>query len=802
MLPHLHMRWLPYTFWLSIACIVAVALLPGLANAQFAGGDDDLLDRPISEVRLIGLKEVPAGLVRNNIRADVGQPYDPVVLRDDVGRLYRLGRFSSVTAEAELVVDGPEQGTVVVIYTFIEQTIIREVQVVGNTLISDQELLGVVRLMRGSPRDDYLVQNAVRSIEALYRARGHYLSTVVVDESELERSGILIFRIIEGPRIRIRDVQFEGNNAFNDGLLHRQIKTRTAILALRRGELDQERLIEDVAALVRYYRDRGYLEVRVDHHIDISPDHREAIVTFYISEGPLYTLRSVRAANMEDGGPLRVFDPQQVAALLDIRPGDVYSQDKLRQSVDAVMEAYGRLGYHPVQVEAIELHVPEQAQVDLLLEIREGEPTRVGHVEIQGNLWTRDRVIRRHVRLQPGRPLDVTEIDRTRRRIYDTRLFSDVRLTIQPPEEDDPYIRDVLVEVRERNTGSVNFGVAVGSDAGVFGDFSIRQDNFDIADWPASFGDLARGRAFRGAGQRFSMAFRPGNELFQYAVNFTDPHLLDSEYSLNIGGSYQQRYFRRYDEERLTGIVGLGRQLGDVWSANLHLRAEHVELRKIDAFAPTEVFRDAGPDVITAVGMNLTRNTITTITRPGRGTRFNISYDRFGAMGGDYNFNRLGADYTLFLTLHEDFLGRKSTLRLNSEVGYIFGGRAPTYERYYRGGRSFRGFRFREVSPKGIRADNGELGDDPIGGTWMFFAGAQYEFPLFGDMVTGVFFVDSGTVTDDVGFDDYRVSVGTGLRLYIPQFGPVPIAFDFGFPIAKQEGDETQVLSFSAELPF
>lgn len=795
------MRWIPYAFWLSVACIVAFAM-PAMAFAQAAVDDTDLLDRPISEVRLRGLRDVPQVLVLNNIRAAAGQPYDPQVLRNDVARLYQLGRFASVTAEAELVTDGPETGTVAVIYSFIEQTVIAEVQVVGNTLISDQELRGVIRLIRGSPRDDYLVQNAVRSIEALYRARGHYLTTVVVDESELERAGILIFRIIEGPRIRIRAIQFQGNVAFEDGILHRQISTRAAILAIRRGELDQDRLMDDVAAIVSYYRDRGYLEVRVDHHIEISPDNREAIVTFLISEGPLYTLRSVRTARIEDGTSLRVFDPEQIAALLDIRPGDVYSQDRLRRSVDAVYEAYGRLGHHPVHVELIELHVPESAQVDLLMEIREGQATRVGHVEIQGNFLTRDRVVRRHVRLEPGRPLDATELERTRRRIADTRLFGDVRLTIQEPPPDDPLTRDVLVEVRERNTGSVNFGVAVGSDAGVFGDFSLRQDNFDIADWPASFGDLFRGRAFRGAGQRFSMAFRPGNEIFQYSVNFTEPHLLDSEYSLSLGGSYQQRYFRQYDEERLTGNLGFGRRLGDVWSVNVRTRAEHVELSNIDDSAPIEVFRDAGPDVITAAGIGLTRNTITTITRPGRGSRFDVVFDRFGALGGDYDFNRVTADYTVFLTVHEDFLGRRSTLRLNSEVGYIFGGRAPTYERFYRGGRSFRGFRFREISPKGIRADSGEQGDDPVGGTWMFFAGSQYEFPLFGEMVTGVLFLDTGTVTDNVGFDDYRVSVGAGFRLYIPQFGPVPIAFDFGYPLLKQRGDDTQVLSFSAEFPF
>jgi outer membrane protein insertion porin family len=103
------------------------------------------------------------------------------------------------------------------------------------------------------------------------------------------------------------------------------------------------------------------------------------------------------------------------------------------------------------------------------------------------------------------------------------------------------------------------------------------------------------------------------------------------------------------------------------------------------------------------------------------------------------------------------------------------------------------------VSPKGITLA-GTPSDDPIGGDWLFFAGAQYEFPLFQKTISGVVFLDTGTVVDDVGFDDYRVSIG--IRLYIPQLGPAPIAFDLATPIRKEDTDETQAFSFTAELPF
>ena len=201
-------------------------------------------------------------------------------------------------------------------------------------------------------------------------------------------------------------------------------------------------------------------------------------------------------------------------------------------------------------------------------------------------------------------------------------------------------------------------------------------------------------------------------------------------------------------------------------------------------------------------GLSVTRTTIETLDRPGRGSRLELSFDTVGPLGGDIDFNRVNVDYTVLLTITEDFLGRRSVLRLNSQVGYIFGGRAPVYERFYLGGRSFRGFDFRTVSPKGIRNDTLTPGDDPVGGSWKVFFGAQYEMPLVQDSMALVVFVDSGTVIDDPGFDDYRVSIGVGLRLFIPAFGQVPLAFDFATPIQKEDQDETQVFSFTAELPF
>lgn len=790
-------------FPLRVAVALAVALVAiapaGAQQVVERGGD--LADRAISEVRIEGAPEDEVQLLLNNVRAAVGDPYASDVLRADVNRLYSLGRFRFVTAEAVLADDG----TVAVVYAVVPQPIILELQTIGNKAITDQELLGIVRQVRGGPRDDYLIEKATRDIARLYRSKGFYLTDVSVDETDLDR-GILIFRIIEGPRVRIKAIEFSGNDAFRDKRLSAEIKTRTHVMLLRQGVLDEDVLVSDVSSLDRFYKARGFLDVRVDRMVELSPDNKEAKVVFVVSEGDQYVLGRVRIENLDRPGmPLDVFTPEQVSSLVSLRPGDVYSRDRLLDSLERLRNAYGGLGYIDVRLEPAELRSGPEPVVDLLLEVSEGERFNVGEIQINGNFLTREKVVRRLLSLEPGRPFDSTQLEDSENRIRATRLFGDVKVTVLEPTDLHPEYRDVLVEVAERNTGSVNFGVALGSDSGVFGEISVVQDNFDLADWPSSLGEMVTGRAFRGAGQRFSMIIRPGNEIFQYSLSLTEPHFLDTDYSVGGTGYYRERVYSTHNEQRLHGSLSLGRRFGDVWEGGVRVRAEQVKLREIEPDAPTEIYEDAGPNDITSIGFTLTRTTVDAFSRPGAGSRFELGLDCVGLLsGGDYNFLNASADYTVFLTLDEDFLGRKSVLKLNTRVGYIFNadGRVPTYEQYYLGGRTFRGFEFRTISPKGIRADNGRPSDDPVGGEWLFFAGAQYEFPLFEQVVSGVFFADTGTVTDEVGFDEYRVSVGAGLRLYIAALGPVPIAFDFGFPLLKEDQDEEQLLSFSAELPF
>lgn len=804
---------------------------------------------PIREVRLLrALPGGPAGrtepvdaavaqLVRNQLRSTEGRPYSRQTVADDITRLNRLGRFRTIEADVQPQSDG----SVVLTFRFAEQPLLQDVQVVGNRELSDQDILGALGLISGTPIDRLQIDRNARAIEDLYRAKGYYRVRVEVDEAELADSNIVVYRIIEGDRVRVTGVRFQGNRAFTARELRSAIRTTEYIPVFEQAPLDQDVLTEDVASLARFYRDRGYLDVRTSRTIQPSIAGSEAIITFEIEEGPLYNVRSVqvlyttpdardeyRARILKDDraevpyltpDQMRAIGRQplsdaQVTGLIPLKPGDVYSEDKLRKSLDAIAAAYGKLGsireggrqVETAFVDPQVIRAEEGPVVDVLLRIAEGQPTLTGEIKITGNTLTKQQVVLHEIQIRPDRPLDLGEVEESRRRLENLRLFQpgSIRLSVQPPDPADPGRRDVLVEVQETNTGKFNIGAVYDSDAGLVGRIALSQSNFDLFDVPETWGELFSGRAFRGAGQTASLEILPGTEIQTYSIALSDPTLLDSDYSASVQLFYRNRDQRAYDEERYGTRIGIGRRFGSVWTGRLALRGEWVGLDDIEPDRPVDVFKVADTSLLTGAGVEFVRTTVDDRNRPSRGSRLEGSIEQVGAMGGEFDFTKLNYQYTGFFNLYESFLGYKTILKLTNQISYIPQGQdaAPVYERYYLGGQSFRGFAYRGVSPLGIRNDTGTLGDDPVGGTFLFSLGVELNQPIYKDILSIAPFIDTGTVEEGFGFSHYRVSAGVGFRLYIRQLSPVPLAFDFGFPILKEPGDRERVFTFAIDLPF
>ncbi|QDU32173.1 Outer membrane protein assembly factor BamA precursor [Poriferisphaera corsica] len=780
--------------------LVVVLLLAPLAVLVIGGGvlhaqGIEMEHRPIAEIDVNGLRLVPKQLILNSIRSAPGEPYSGELVDEDIKRIVHLGRFSNVVAEVSLT----DRGAVRLVFNVVEEPLLADVQVVGNKAIGDAELLMLVGLMPGDPADQFLIDRGQQQIMKAYEDKGFFVAHVEVDDEQLEDSGILIFKVREGPHVRIRGFKFEGNTVYPDRLVSTKIKSKAYFPIFRKGELNRSQLEIDAKEIQQFYKNGGYLDAEVGRRIDLSPNEQDAVVVFVIKEGRQYLVKNIEVQGVT------LFVKRQVMSSIDLVSGEVYTERRRENSQKWLEELFGKLGYLNTRVDVEALFNDDTPDVDVLVNVYEGKPTKVGKVIVTGNDTTQSRVILRQLRgMDPGKPFDRGGVELTQKRLEGSPLFSEGVVSILG-DVDDEY-RDVLVEVKEGETGSFGFGAGISSNNGVLGQVNLTQRNFDITDIPDSMGEFLSGRAFRGAGQYFSLNLQPGNETSEYSVDFREPYFFETDYFFNINGRFFTREREDWNEQRLGGTIGIGQRFGDVWSGQVTARAEQVQITDISAGSPVDVFDVEGENFIDTLGFTLSRSTTDSYIFPSRGSSFNLTFDQFGTFGGDFNFTRVRARFSTYFTLDEDFLGRKSVLSFRTDIGNIFGGEdiAPTFERFYAGGfRSFRGFRFRGVGPRGRRraVDGGGMTNDPVGGNFIWLVSAQYQVPVWDKFLSAVVFTDQGTVQQTAGIDQWRASVGAGIRFSVPFLSQAPFAVDFGIPLLKQDGDETQLVAFDIAIP-
>ncbi len=162
----------------------------------------------------------------------------------------------------------------------------------------------------------------------------------------------------------------------------------------------------------------------------------------------------------------------------------------------------------------------------------------------------------------------------------------------RPPGE--PGYVDVNIDVTEGRTGRLMFGVGVNSDAGLIGQFTLQEDNFDILRPPQSWADIVNGQAFRGRGQSFRLEAMPGNQVSRYLVSWQDPFFLQTDYNLGVSGFYYNRFYNEWTEDRLGGRISIGRLLSRYWSFNTSLRLENVDIRNFNLPARSHCWTSKG----------------------------------------------------------------------------------------------------------------------------------------------------------------------------------------------------------------
>ena len=365
-----------------------------------------------------------------------------------------------------------------------------------------------------------------------------------------------------------------------------------------------------------------------------------------------------------------------------------------------------------------------------------------------------------------------------------------------PPAELEAPTMEVPIDVYvdETQTGRLMFGVGVNSNAGLVGQITLDEQNFDWRRFPRSWGEIRNGTAWRGSGQHFRIEAMPGTQVQRYMFSFTEPYLFDTQNSLGLSGYYYSRFFQNWTEERLGGRISLGRQLAPDLSVAMALRMENVNISNPQPLpSPQSVTDVLGNNGLYTARWSLTNDTRDHPFMPTQGHRIMMAYEQ---AFGTFSFPRGELEASQYFLLREraDGTGRH-TLALITMLGFT-GSDTPVFENFFAGGYgTLRGFFFRGASP----VDMGTI----VGGRFQWINTVEYMFPIKADdAIKGVLFCDFGTVepVTQIKWDDYRVAPGIGLRLAIPMMGPAPIALDFAVPVNKAPTDREQIFNFSVGL--
>lgn len=793
---------------LPFLCLILLWLL-GAARPVRAQDWEWAEGRPIQGItwnEAEGLRKVNERAATDLIGSKPGQPFSSRMLSLDVARLYRSGRFGSPRVGVPPVsVEVRDQGDgVVIAFTVYERLRVRKVVMRGGKdQLEEEEIEANVRTQSGRPFDVFAATRDASKLEQVLKDKGHVNAEVSVTHEEREGGVDVYFEIRPGPAVHVKEILYEGAKQLDPSDLADatgpdalEVKEREFFGLLEEGVYKPEAFERDLDRVSRYYRSQGFLDARVYLlEEQYSLDGADVTLRVAVDEGPRYTVRRVAVENT------RVIDGDRILTAIPLRPGRPFLGDDLRKSMETIRHLYGQRAYVHANVDVDVRYDLERHLLDVTLRVDEGPKVRIEQIKIRGNEKTLEKVIRRELSFYPGEYFNADEVQASISRLGRLRFFQDVRIDFEPGSE--PGSEHVIVRVVEARTGAFVLGGGLSTATGFFGNISLTQRNFDILDPPTSIDDFLEGRALTGRGQNVSISLQPGRERSQFSIEFTEPYLLDYPVPMTIQGAIRDRVREDWLESRRSIRFGLGYRLTQDLIVRATYRFERVRIADLEIDTVPDAIEVAGNNYVSGLRLSLSynQNRIDQDFVLYGGYAFTIYYELVGeALGGDFGFHRAGVEANVQFPLMSWPGNHKWVLQFRGELGWqrsFHREKVPIFERFFAGGQgSLRGFRFRTVGPK--------VNGDPIGGNWLILGTAELTFPLFRDILRGVLFVDTGTVTTkyrDYSTDDLRIATGFGFRLKVPFF-PAPVQLDFGWPLKDQDDDERQVFSFAVGFGF
>jgi len=718
----------------------------------------------IKLIEITGNKKISTGTVMAKLSSKEGDSFSKNAVQDDIKSLFKIGYFDDVTVEIE-----PFEGGVKLIYKLVEKPSITSIDFQGNDEFDKDKLKEQITLTLGAIANLSLITDNAKSIVSFYQSEGYWLVKVIPIIREISTDAVaLTYQIDEGPKVKVKKVSIEGNSALSDREIRKAMQTRKWWLfsfLTGSGIYKRDQMRDDVERIRDLYHSIGYIYVVISEpKIELSPDRKKLYILLTVSEGNQYRVGDITVQGNT------VFSESELFEDLDIASGQIFSRRALREDVDHIIDRYMENGYARVDVNPL-INVRKQELIaDITLSITEGGIFRIGRVNITGNTKTRDKVIRREVRLDEGEIFNKKMIRRSYQRISNLNFFESV--DVSPVPRTDAQLVDINIDVKEKLTGMLSIGGGYSSI-----------DKFMV------MGEITQTNLF---GKGLYLKFRAdlSARRTNYKISLRDPWFLDKPVSATFSVYNEEVDYLDYDKKATGASVGFGKEITEYIGGNITYNIEQAEITNIDSDA-SEIIKDQeGTKLTSSISPSIWRDSRNNFLDPTEGSK-NALYTSIAGLGGDNYYWKAVADSLWYVPAP-----LKTTFSVRGRAGYATGyagEKLPLYERFYVGGiNTIRGLGFGEGGP---RDDEGEV----IGGNWEMIINTELIFPLIEDIrLKGLVFFDYGGAFDeDKSFEfseDMRSTAGVGVRWMSP-LGPIRL--EYGFNLDPKQDENDSKLEFS-----
>ena len=727
----------------------------------------------IDQIEVEGNKKVETEAILEKISLDKGSELDNYALRNAIKRVYAMKYFETV--EAHHV---KKSGKDVLLFKIKEKPIISKITFSGNDELGDDELKDQVKTTEFNILDINTIKSDLIALQKFYEEKGFYLANIDYELVTNESGGLnLTYRVKEYDKVRVKKILFLGNNDLKDQELKSFMQTSEETLfsgLSGSGSFKEFNFQTDIERLKYVYKTKGYLQVNIGNPvITVSEDKKWIFITINVQEGPKFSVN-----NIFYNGEL-LFTESEMKEKTGLRSGDVYSEEELRKDIQSLTEMYQDKGYAFANVLRTLRIVPGENKVDINYSFEKGKIAYFGKIIIKGNTKTRDKVIRRELRIHEGMMYSGSALRLSKGNVNRLGFFepnSVIFNTLSPKGKDD--VLNVEISVKERQTGQISLGAGYSTATKGFFQASVAQNNF------------------RGLGQNLNLNVSLAENQQTYNLGFTEPYFNDSLWTAGADiYRTQNGLISSFNSEKFGGDVRIGYPLAEYTRVFFTLRHEYNKIQNVRN--PT-INEDIENGIAATLKASIRYDKRNNVFEPTDGLFGSLSVE-YAGMYGDQQWLKAIAEGRYYKPVWEELVLR-SRVRV-SQLMKTTDRELPRLEKFQMGGsRNMRGYNFEDIGPQVYLEDEdtGQLTRFNAGGQFSLLGTLEFEHPLVKEAgLKWVVFYDAGNVyAESFGENgDYslRQNYGFGFRW----FSPIGVLrFEFGYPIDPLPENDGQQFHF------